>query len=204
MRNMHMSVRAWLAVAPRFCSSDTFDLIASFMESAHSSVDGARPNGSLSSHWAETVDRSAQTPPGRFGFLDRAPDKVLDQLRVPKGPSVGARVRGVLIEGNWSSLLANYSAAEASLEGQRAELMATPYRPILDLPPLGAIASALAGYESTCEHPGWPGSAAFHICARVKGLIVRRIPGYGNGPWTDYQRLESETRELRLPVSCSA
>jgi len=189
-------------VLPAFCSSDTFDLIASFMERSNGPLGGPKHQASRPAPVDQMGVHLVLTPSDRSSFLDRAPDKVLDQLGVPQGASVGARVRGALIAANWSSVLANYASAEVLLEGQLAELLAKPYSPILELPSLGEIASALAGYESACEHPGWPGSAAFHICGRVKGLIVRRIPGYHDGPWTGYQRVASEAVELRQAIAC--
>lgn len=175
-------------VGPSLCSSDTYDLLASFMERAYSVVDGTRTPSALPPRLEETGLLPTPTPPGRGGFIDRDPSRMLDQLGVPSAPSVGARVRSALIRDNWASLLANANDAEDLWGNELVELLNRPYRPILPLPSLGEIASALDGFVDQCEYPGWARSASFHICTRLRGQILRRIPGYYDGPWCSYQR----------------
>lgn len=48
----------------------------------------------------------------------------------------------------------------------------------------GEILNALHAYEYQAdEHSGWPDSSAHQFCRALERHIMRRIPGYADGPW---------------------
>ena len=47
------------------------------------------------------------------------------------------------------------------------------------------ILKALACYEyQACEVPNWPASEAHAFCRALQHLLIGRLPGYSDGPWT--------------------
>jgi hypothetical protein len=50
--------------------------------------------------------------------------------------------------------------------------------------PIGQVAKALAHYEyQSCEHPGWPESAAQAFCHALRAELLRMVDGYEAAAW---------------------
>lgn len=46
------------------------------------------------------------------------------------------------------------------------------------------VLGAISCYEyQACEHPDWTTSEAHHFCEALRDLMIRRLPGYDQGPW---------------------
>ncbi|MGD9622373.1 MAG: hypothetical protein AB7G47_20310 [Mycolicibacterium sp.] len=48
----------------------------------------------------------------------------------------------------------------------------------------GELLNAIHAYEhQACEHPEWSTSSAHQFCRALERHVMRRIPGYDDGPW---------------------
>ena len=62
----------------------------------------------------------------------------------------------------------------------------------------GELLSALHGYEyQACEAPGWDTSEAYAFCRELERKLIRRVPGYSNGPWAISSSTVPPERTLR-------
>ena len=62
----------------------------------------------------------------------------------------------------------------------------------------GELLSALHGYEhQACETPDWTSSEAYAFCRELERKLIRRVPGYTDGPWAISPTVVPPERALR-------
>ena len=118
----------------------------------------------------------------RFDMDNGGRALALDQLAADN-------VGQMLVDANLCSVQARYPDSEtnhAFVPGPDDAYYMEPYR--FQAPPAQLTAlellSAFACYEyQACESEGWLASKAKSFCAEMRRRLIRRIPGYGNGPW---------------------
>ena len=135
------------------------------------------------------IDRPAGIAPNRCDGhalrFDLAGKGYIEYLGADDADALGQ----MLVDANLSSVLERYPDCESdhsNIPGPLDAYYMKPYR--FERPPAHLTAlellMAFASYEyQASESENWATSQAFEFCQAMQNHLVRRIPGYSDGPW---------------------